>query len=182
MLLTQLTASLGRNATLDDIPDSELDNMQAKGFEWIWFLSVWQTGNEGQRISRTHEGWRKDFYETLPDLRDEDIVGSGFAITAYTVHEKLGGDAALARVTGLAVVATGGADESGKDEVHADEGVHEVRASGCRMNLPEDRGAKEVDRDPYGVLEKRHAPRVVRKACRAATHETTSWVGERRRR
>lgn len=98
VLLTQLTASLGRNATLDDIPDSELDNMQAKGFEWIWFLSVWQTGNEGQRISRTHEGWRKDFYETLPDLRDEDIVGSGFAITAYTVHEKLGGDAALARL------------------------------------------------------------------------------------
>lgn len=98
VLLTQLTASLGRNATLDDIPDSELDNMQAKGFEWIWFLSVWQTGNEGQRISRTHEGWRKDFSETLPDLRDEDIAGSGFAITAYTVHEKLGGDAALARL------------------------------------------------------------------------------------
>jgi glycosidase len=36
--------------------------------------------------------------ETLPDLRDEDIAGSGFAITGYTVHTQLGGAAALARL------------------------------------------------------------------------------------
>jgi hypothetical protein len=36
--------------------------------------------------------------ETLPDLREEDIEGSGFAITGYTVHPRLGGDAALARL------------------------------------------------------------------------------------
>ncbi len=36
--------------------------------------------------------------ETLPDLREEDIAGSGFAITGYTVHRDLGGDAALARL------------------------------------------------------------------------------------
>ena len=34
----------------------------------------------------------------MPDLRDEDIPGSGFAITGYTVHADLGGDAALARL------------------------------------------------------------------------------------
>ncbi len=34
----------------------------------------------------------------LPDLRDEDIAGSGFAIRAYSVHAALGGDAALARL------------------------------------------------------------------------------------
>jgi len=31
-------------------------------------------------------------------LRDEDVAGSGFAITGYTVHTDLGGDAALARL------------------------------------------------------------------------------------
>jgi len=31
-------------------------------------------------------------------LREEDIAGSGFAITGYTVHRDLGGDAALARL------------------------------------------------------------------------------------
>ena len=31
-------------------------------------------------------------------MREEDIAGSGFAITGYTVHRDLGGDAALARL------------------------------------------------------------------------------------
>ncbi|MFI5387437.1 MAG: hypothetical protein ACHQ50_15120, partial [Fimbriimonadales bacterium] len=34
----------------------------------------------------------------LPDLREDDIAGSGFAITGYTVHKNLGGAAALARL------------------------------------------------------------------------------------
>jgi glycosidase len=96
--LTDLSRSLGRPATLDDIPDAELDQLARKGFDWIWFLSVWQTGAAAQRVSRTNPGWRHEFEETLPDLRDEDIPGSGFAITGYTVHKALGGDAALARL------------------------------------------------------------------------------------
>jgi hypothetical protein len=96
--LTELSRSLGRRANLDDIPDAELDALAAKGFDWIWLLSVWQTGEAAQQISRSNAEWRREFRETLPDLRDEDIPGSGFAITGYTVHALLGGDAALARV------------------------------------------------------------------------------------
>jgi glycosidase len=96
--LTELSKSLGRPATLDDIPDAELDRFGKTGFDWIWFLSVWQTGPAGQRVSRANHEWRRDFEDTLPDLREEDIAGSGFAITGYTVHRDLGGDAALARL------------------------------------------------------------------------------------
>jgi glycosidase len=96
--LTELSHTLGRPATLDDIPDAELDRLARMGFDWVWFLSVWQTGPAGQRVSRSNHEWRKEFEETLPDLRAEDIAGSGFAITAYTVHQALGGDAALARL------------------------------------------------------------------------------------
>jgi hypothetical protein len=96
--LTRLSEALGRTATLDDIPDAELDRLAAKGFDWIWLLSVWRTGPAAQRISRANPEWRHEFQETLPDLREEDIGGSGFAITGYTVHPGLGGDAALARI------------------------------------------------------------------------------------
>ena len=48
------------------------------GFDWVWLLSVWQTGQAGQRVSRTNPEWRKEFQETLPDLREDDIPGSGF--------------------------------------------------------------------------------------------------------
>jgi glycosidase len=96
--LTELAQARGRRASLDDIPDAELDRVARMGFDWVWLLSVWRTGPAGQLVSRTQPDWRREFEETLPDLRDEDIAGSGFAITGYTVHPDLGGDAALARV------------------------------------------------------------------------------------
>src|SRR5215510_1644041 len=96
--LTELSRKLGRTAMLDDIPDVELDRIAEMGFDWVWFLSVWQTGLLGQQISRSNPEWRREFEETLPDLKEEDIAGSGFAITGYIVHQNLGGDAALARL------------------------------------------------------------------------------------
>ena len=96
--LKELSSDLRRPATLDDIPDAALDRVAEAGFNWVWFLSVWQTGLRGQQVSRSNHEWRKEFEETLPDLREEDIAGSGFAITGYAVHQALGGDAALARL------------------------------------------------------------------------------------
>jgi hypothetical protein len=96
--LTELSRALGRRAMLDDVPDAELDRLAKLGIDWVWLLSVWQTGPTAQAISRANPGWRREFAETLPDLRDDDIAGSGFAIQNYTVHRDLGGAAALARV------------------------------------------------------------------------------------
>ena len=96
--LTTLSQTLGRPATLDDIPDAELDRLAPMGLDWIWLLSVWRTGRAAQQISRANPEWRHEFQDTLPDLREDDIAGSGFAITGYTVHPGLGGDAALARI------------------------------------------------------------------------------------
>jgi hypothetical protein len=96
--LTELSESLGRPATLDDVPDSELERLAALGFDWLWFLSVWTTGEAGRRVSRTELAWLSEYAQTLSDLREEDIVGSGFAITAYVVPAGLGGNAALARL------------------------------------------------------------------------------------
>ncbi len=96
--LTELSNGIGRKATLDDIPDSELDRLAAMGFDWVWFLSVWTTGEAARAVSRKNPEWRRDFENTLPDLKEEDIAGSGFAIVNYKVHPDLGGDAALKRL------------------------------------------------------------------------------------
>jgi glycosidase len=96
--LTELGRQLQRRATLDDIPDAELQHWAELGFDWIWFLSVWQTGEASRAVSRTNGEWRHEFEFTLTDLQEEDIPGSGFAITSYTVHSDLGGNAALARL------------------------------------------------------------------------------------
>jgi hypothetical protein len=96
--LTELSRVLGRSATLDDIPDAELDRLAELGFDWVWLLSVWQTGPAAQAISRANPEWRREFAETIADLCDEDIAGSGFAIQSYTVHRDLGGAGALSRL------------------------------------------------------------------------------------
>jgi len=96
--LTELSEELARPATLDDIPDKELDRLATMGFDWIWFLSVWTTGEKGRKVSLENPEWRHEFEQTLSDLKDEDIGGSGFAIADYHVHPNLGGDPALKRL------------------------------------------------------------------------------------
>ncbi len=95
--LRQLSAELGRTATLADFPERDLATMRDQGFNWVWLTGVWQTGAAGRRVSRSHQDWIDGYVETLGnDLRQEDICGSPFAITSYTAHKDLGGDAALA--------------------------------------------------------------------------------------
>jgi glycosidase len=96
--LNERSRQLGRRATLDDLPDTALDEFVRQGFDWIWLLSVWQTGLAARAISRSNPVWRHEFQQTLPDLTDADIAGSGFAISGYRVHRSLGGNSGLARL------------------------------------------------------------------------------------
>jgi glycosidase len=96
VLLEERGNELHRMATLDDVPDSLLDSLAAHGFEWVWFLGVWQTGEASRAVSRSNPEWRAEFLRALPDLTEDDISGSPYAVRAYTVHEDFGGDEALA--------------------------------------------------------------------------------------
>ena len=96
--LSELAAALGRKATLDDIPDAELDRLAADGFDLVWFLGVWQTGEAARRVSRSKPEWLAEYHRVLPDFREEDVSGSCFAVRDYRVHEDFGGDEALARL------------------------------------------------------------------------------------
>jgi hypothetical protein len=96
--LSELSRQLGRRATLDDFPDAELDRLRACGFDWLWFLGVWQTGPAGKQVSLQNPEWQREFRELLPDFREEDVCGSCFAISSYTVHADFGGNPALERL------------------------------------------------------------------------------------
>ncbi len=93
--LRELSDDLGRKATLDDFSDQQLDRLAQEGFEWVWFLGVWQTGPAGRRVSQEHHEWQAEFRQVLPDLQQEDISGSCFAISSLTTHSDFGGDEAL---------------------------------------------------------------------------------------
>ena len=116
--MTELSRKLGRAANLDDVPDSALDHLAERKFDWVWFLSVWQTGPAAQAMSRANPEWRREFAETLPDLKEEDIAGSGFAIQNYTVHRDLGGAAALSTLARAAAKTRTEADARLRAESH----------------------------------------------------------------
>ena len=95
--LRRLSQESGKRLTLAEIDDATIDGFAQRGFDWIWLLSVWQTGAAGRAVSQANSEWRAEFNAVLPDLTEDDICGSGFAITGYTVSEELGGDVALAQ-------------------------------------------------------------------------------------
>jgi len=95
--LQRLSREAGKPITLADIDDTTIDGFAERGFDWIWLLSVWQTGAAGRAVSRGNAQWRAEFETVLPDLTEDDICGSGFAITAYTASDALGGETALAQ-------------------------------------------------------------------------------------
>src|SRR3954470_18731893 len=89
---------LGRRATFDDVADQELDRIAGLGFDWVWLLGVWRTGDLGRQVSRTQPEWRRAYPEILPDFTEADVCGSPYAVQGYAVHDDFGGDAALARL------------------------------------------------------------------------------------
>jgi alpha amylase-like protein len=98
--LSELATQLGQKATLDDIPDTEIDQLAADGFDLVWFLGVWQTGVAARSVSRSKPEWLAEYRRVLPDLREEHVCGSCFAVRDYRVHDDFGGDEALARLRG----------------------------------------------------------------------------------
>src|SRR5437764_11270911 len=87
--LSDLAATLGRRATLEDITDAELEALARDGFDVVWMLGVWQTGDAGRAVSRNPQ-WNEEYRRTLPDLTPADIVGSCFAVRDYHVHRDFG--------------------------------------------------------------------------------------------
>jgi len=96
--LSELSTTLGRSATLDDISDAELDGFARDGFDLVWLLGVWQTGEAARSVSRSNPEWQAEYQRILPDFQDSDISGSCFAVRDYHVHADFGGDEALARL------------------------------------------------------------------------------------
>ena len=86
-------------ANLDRVPEAFLDQLATLGFDWLWPLGIWENGTAGRDLALAVDDWgRAAYQQLLPDLTDADICTSPFAVQAYTVPAKRGGDAALARL------------------------------------------------------------------------------------
>ena len=95
--LRELGVALGRSATLDDVPDASFDEISADGFDWVWLLGIWQTGEAGRQVSLHRPEWQIEYRDLLTDFTPDDVCGSPFAIQEYSVNREFGGSGALER-------------------------------------------------------------------------------------
>ena len=96
--ISERSEALERAATLDDMPDAALERIAQNGFDWVWLLGVWQTGEAGREISLRQPEWQPEYRELLGEFDNEDVAGSPFAVRDYVVSGNFGGPAALARL------------------------------------------------------------------------------------
>ncbi len=91
--LSELSSRFGRSITLDSVPDESLDEIARPGLDVIWLMGVWQRSPFGRESALRY---KHEYQPALPDITDDDIIGSAYAIGDYEVDERIGGRAGLA--------------------------------------------------------------------------------------
>ncbi|MGQ9908886.1 MAG: alpha-amylase family glycosyl hydrolase [Candidatus Flexifilum sp.] len=91
--LNQLSAQYHTPITLANVPDEALDRLALPGVDMIWLMGVWKRSP----FSRQHAlKWQHQYRPALPDLTEDDVIGSAYAIADYQVDERIGGRRGLA--------------------------------------------------------------------------------------
>lgn len=105
--LNELSRNAGRPLTLADVPAAAWDSVTPPGVDAVWLMGVWERSPAGLDLARRNDSLQASFREALPDLRDEDVVGSPYCVRRYSVDAAFGGPEALA--TARAALAERGA-------------------------------------------------------------------------
>jgi len=96
LILNNLSEKLGRQATLDDFPDEELQELRRQGFDWLYLICLWETGQAEAKLANGYESLRAEARQKLgADKRT--LCGSCFAISGYNVPGIWGSREALLR-------------------------------------------------------------------------------------
>jgi glycosidase len=88
--LHELSRKMNRPMRLGDVPDREWDELQARGFDYIWLMGIWERSLLGLQIARQHADLQKDYAKALPGWQESDVVGSPYAVRAYQPDPELG--------------------------------------------------------------------------------------------
>jgi hypothetical protein len=83
----------GKAVTLANVPDAVIKDLARHGIGAVWLMGVWTRGKGAREgaLRYSHE-----YVAALPDLTEDDIIGSAYAIGKYESAADTGGRAGLA--------------------------------------------------------------------------------------
>jgi glycosidase len=94
--LNKLSSKYNKQLELGDVPDEEIKKLANLGIAGIWLMGVWQRSPKSVYIGKQDVGLQGAFVKILPDMQDEDFIGSAYSVHEYRVDKKLGGENSLA--------------------------------------------------------------------------------------
>lgn len=80
----------GNPIKLIDVPDDYWNNLFNKGIDYVWLMGVWQTCESTVKKYCFEDGLIKEYKKALKDYKEEDVIGSPYAVDTYTLNPILG--------------------------------------------------------------------------------------------
>jgi len=95
--LISLSEKFNAQISLKNIPN-EIYNQELSLFDVVWLMGVWERSPASKKIALAHPDLQKEFHNAVPHFKDEDVVGSPYAIYYYHVDKNIGGIEGLKEV------------------------------------------------------------------------------------
>jgi len=94
--LQRLSGTFGRPLGLGDVPGSEWDALAALPVDAVWLMGVWERSPIGRTIALAVPELLDAYRAALPDVHDDDVLGSPYCVRDYVVDDRFGGPDGLA--------------------------------------------------------------------------------------
>jgi hypothetical protein len=88
--LYSLSETYNNPINLKTIPE-EVINQEIKLFDAVWLMGIWERSPSSKKIALEHPDLLKEYHNALYDFRDEDVIGSPYAVYYYHVDKNIGG-------------------------------------------------------------------------------------------
>src|SRR5437588_7578727 len=93
--LGDLCRQLGGKVTLSEVPAEEWDRLASMPIDAIWLMGVWERSPAGLAIAQRNPELELSFRATLPDLSNDDVIGSPYCVRSYELEPRFGEPTAL---------------------------------------------------------------------------------------
>jgi glycosidase len=88
----RLRTEKNKNLKLTEIPDDFFSELQSLGIEFFWPIGIYEPSKASREISISMKELHRKYNESLLDWKEEDIIGSPYAITNYKIKKDFGGE------------------------------------------------------------------------------------------